>query len=71
VLLGELLSRDEPVDALLDQFMARRFSRTKFVVDSSRQIGLWEMEAWRGIKNPDAHPGALLHEATLALMKPY
>lgn len=71
VLLGELMGRDAPVSDLLEEFMSRRFDRAKFVVDSSVQIGTWEMEAWRGIQNPDAHPGALLHSATLALMKPY
>jgi 2-polyprenyl-6-methoxyphenol hydroxylase-like FAD-dependent oxidoreductase len=71
VLLGELMSRDAPLAELLEEFMARRFSRTKFVVDSSVQIGDWEMEEWKGIHNPDSHPGELLHSATLALMAPY
>lgn len=71
VLLGELMGRDAPLPGLLREFMDRRFERSKFVVDSSNQIGAWEMEAWSGIQNPDAHPGELLHSATLALMKPY
>ena len=71
VLLGELMGRDAPVNGLLREFMDRRFTRSKFVVDSSRQIGIWEMQGWQGISNPDAHPGALLHSATLALMQPF
>lgn len=71
VLLGELMGRDAPLPELLDEFMARRFDRVKFVIDSSHQIGEWEMEEWRGIHNPDANPGGLLHSATLALMEDY
>lgn len=71
VLLGELLGRDEALPNLLDEFMRRRFSRAKFVIDSSRQIADWEMEDWAGIENPDANPGRLLGEATHALMAAY
>lgn len=71
VLLGELMGRDAPVPDLLDEFMTRRFARAKFVVDSSLQIGAWEMEEWQGIHNTDANPGGLLHTATLALMDAY
>jgi 2-polyprenyl-6-methoxyphenol hydroxylase-like FAD-dependent oxidoreductase len=71
VLLGELLGRDAPLDALLDEFMRRRFDRTRYVVESSQQILTWELEQWKGIDNPNARPGELLHEATLAMMEPY
>jgi 2-polyprenyl-6-methoxyphenol hydroxylase-like FAD-dependent oxidoreductase len=71
VLLGELLGRDGPLETLLAEFMARRFERARFVIESSRQISAWEQEQWRGIRNPEARPGELLHEATLALMRPY
>jgi 2-polyprenyl-6-methoxyphenol hydroxylase-like FAD-dependent oxidoreductase len=71
VLLGELLGRDAPLNALLDEFMRRRFDRARYVVESSQQILSWELEQWNGIQNPDARPGELLHEATLALMEPY
>ena len=71
VLLGELMARDADVPALLDEFMARRFDRCRFVIESSVQIGAWELEAWGGITNPDADQGALLHSATLALMDEY
>lgn len=71
VLLGELFGHDAPVPELLDEFMARRFARTKFVVESSHQIGAWELEEWAGVHSPDANPGGLLESATLALMDPY
>ena len=71
VLLGELMGRDRSVTDLLDEFMSRRFERAKFVVDSSAQIGAWELEEWSGVKNPEADPGGLLHRATLALMDEY
>jgi 2-polyprenyl-6-methoxyphenol hydroxylase-like FAD-dependent oxidoreductase len=71
VLLGELLGREDSLELLLEEFMARRFERARFVIESSRQISTWEQEQWRGIKNPEARPGELLGEATLALMEPY
>jgi 2-polyprenyl-6-methoxyphenol hydroxylase-like FAD-dependent oxidoreductase len=43
VVLGELLTRDEPLQNLLDQFMQRRFERCKFIVEGSLQLGEWEM----------------------------
>ncbi len=71
VLLAELLGRDAPLPALLEEFMRRRFERTRYVVDCSRQIAAWEMEAWAGIDNPEARPGQLLGEATHKLMEAY
>lgn len=71
VLLAELAARDVPLAASLDEFVGRRFPRSKFVVDSSLQIAEWELEEWQGIKNPDANPGGLLHTATLQLMQAY
>ena len=71
VLLGNLFARDEPLAPLLDEFMRRRFDRARFVVESSDQIAQWEMEHWRGVHNPDARPGEVLHEATVALLEDY
>ena len=42
VVLGELLAQDLPVPQVLEQFMARRYERCKFIVESSLQIGEWE-----------------------------
>lgn len=71
VLLGALLKRDEPLDALLRQFMARRFDRARFVVETSDQIAKWEMEEWAGTAGTDANPGLLLHQASVALLEDY
>jgi 2-polyprenyl-6-methoxyphenol hydroxylase-like FAD-dependent oxidoreductase len=71
VLLGELLQGRESLEVVLEQFMARRFERAKYVVESSDQIAKWEMEGWAGIQNPDARPGQLLHEATVAMLEDY
>ena len=71
VLLAELLRQDKPLEALMSEFMARRFDRAKYVVESSDQIAQWEMEGWKGIQNPNARPGELLHEATVALLEDY
>ncbi len=71
VLLAKLLRDEHPVAPLLEEFMARRFARAKFVVDTSVQIGAWEMESWQGIANPAARPGESLHEASLALLEEY
>lgn len=71
VLLGELMGREAALPGLLDEFMRRRFARAKYVVESSLQIGKWELEEWQGVHNPVANPGGLLHEATLALLDEY
>ena len=71
VLLGDLLGRDKRLEVALAEFMSRRFDRARYVVESSQQILTWELEQWRGVDNPNARPGELLHEATLAMMEPY
>lgn len=71
VLLGRLLKEDRPVENILEEFMVRRFPRARYVLDSSVQIGAWEMEEWQGISNPDARPGEMLHEASLAMLEAY
>ena len=71
VLIGELLGTDGAVPVLFEEFMARRYRRCQYVVETSRQIGDWEMESWRGINNANADPGGLLHRAQLALLDEY
>lgn len=72
VLLGELLGRDgASFDALMAEFVSRRFDRARFVVETSDQIAQWEMESWAGIDNPEARPGEILHHATMALLEDY
>ncbi|QRK06860.1 FAD-dependent oxidoreductase [Archangium violaceum] len=50
VVLSELLAEDAPVEALLSRFVRRRYERCKFIVESSIQIGDWEMQ---GASNAD------------------
>jgi 2-polyprenyl-6-methoxyphenol hydroxylase-like FAD-dependent oxidoreductase len=42
VVLSELLQRDESLEDLLEQFMERRWSRCRLVVEASVQVGEWE-----------------------------
>lgn len=71
VLVAELLDKHATLDSALGEFMHRRFERARFVVTASDQIAQWEMESWKGIDNPEARPGELLHEATMALQEDY
>lgn len=71
VLLGEVLGGDRDLDSALDEFMRRRFNRTKFVVDQSTQLAMWELEEWSGVVNPEANPGRLVELATAELMTEY
>ena len=71
VLLGQLLARGSNLPQILDEFMRRRETRAAYVVNTSDQLAEWELEQWRGVVNPDARPGPLLHEAGVRLMDPY
>ena len=71
VLLAELLSSRDSLEGALREFMERRFNRVKLVVESSLQIGAWELEQFAGIHNPNARPGELVNETTLAMMADY
>lgn len=45
IVLAELLGQDpEPIEQLLQQFMARRFERCRFISEQSLQMGRWEMQ---------------------------
>lgn len=54
VVLGELLVKNKPIAELFEEFMQRRYERCKFIVESSLQIGEWEMRP-----TPDADPAGL------------
>jgi 2-polyprenyl-6-methoxyphenol hydroxylase-like FAD-dependent oxidoreductase len=43
VTLGELFTRPEPVHALLEEFMMRRFDRCRLLYEASVQLGEWEL----------------------------
>jgi 2-polyprenyl-6-methoxyphenol hydroxylase-like FAD-dependent oxidoreductase len=47
VVLAELLGQHAPLSELLDAFMKRRYERSKFIVESSLQIGEWEQRPTR------------------------
>ena len=44
IVLAEEMSRDQSFEDAMEAFMERRFERCKFVVETSVQIGDWEME---------------------------
>ena len=71
VLLGELMGREAPVAALLEEFMQRRFNRARIVVENSAQLGIWELEEWAGIADHSSELGALIHATGDALLKDY
>ncbi len=55
VVLGELLVRDQPIEALFTAFLNRRFERCKRIYDASLQIGEWEQRP-----TPEANRVALV-----------
>jgi 2-polyprenyl-6-methoxyphenol hydroxylase-like FAD-dependent oxidoreductase len=71
VLLAELVGARSNLEAVFEEFMKRRFERVKYVVDCSLQLAAWEVDEFSGRHDPEARPGGLLHEATMALMKDY
>jgi 2-polyprenyl-6-methoxyphenol hydroxylase-like FAD-dependent oxidoreductase len=71
VLLGELLARDAPVPDLLEEFMRRRFARSKLVVETSTQLVNWELATWEGPDNFNHQAGVASAMAQTELMKSY
>jgi 2-polyprenyl-6-methoxyphenol hydroxylase-like FAD-dependent oxidoreductase len=66
IVLSQLLQKDAPIEALLEQFMVRRFERCRMVVDASRQLTEWEKTP----KQPGADPIGLLARTNAALAAP-
>ncbi|MDB5267046.1 MAG: monooxygenase [Hymenobacter sp.] len=64
VVLAELLATGQPVPAVLEQFMNRRFERCKMVVDSSNTISEWEQLEWQGKLPEGANVAALIGQAS-------
>ncbi len=54
IVLAELLTAEESVQAALEQFMDRRWERCRMVVENSVQLGEWEKKP-----TPDADPAGL------------
>ncbi|MGP6169982.1 FAD-dependent monooxygenase [Microbacterium sp. A204] len=51
VVLGEVLSTDESIEDAVVEFTERRFERCKLIVETSRNIGEWEMGNLPGFDN--------------------
>ncbi len=66
VVLASLLQTDQPVAAVLESFMSRRYDRCKMVVENSFQLGEWE-------RNPTAQsdPVGLFDQSMKALAQPF
>jgi 2-polyprenyl-6-methoxyphenol hydroxylase-like FAD-dependent oxidoreductase len=71
VLLAQLLPQDRPLEDIVAEFMRRRFERCKFVVETSLQIGRWEVAAFEGRPDPTADYAGLMAEAGRVLAEPY
>lgn len=71
VVLDELLAdTTRPIDAQLVNFTTRRFERCKRIVDSSVQMGRWQLEKWSGSAPADADPIGLSAQVLEALREP-
>jgi 2-polyprenyl-6-methoxyphenol hydroxylase-like FAD-dependent oxidoreductase len=71
VLLAALLAKDRPLDDILREFSQRRFERCRFVVDTSLQLGRWELAEFEGRPDPSAQPPKLMSHAAQFLAQPY
>jgi len=71
VLVAQLLSGDRPLEDIFTEFMRRRFERCKFVVETSLQIGRWEVAAFEGRPDPATDFAGLMAEAGRVLAEAY
>ena len=71
VLLAELLARDAAVEELMQEFMDRRFERSRLVVETSAQLVDWEIATWEGPENFNQQAGIASAHAQHELMKTY
>ncbi|MBO0951924.1 FAD-dependent monooxygenase [Fibrella forsythiae] len=70
VVLGELVQSGDPLPTILENFMNRRFSRCKMVVDASNTLGEWEQLEWQGQLPEGANMGALMGKTLGAMGAP-
>jgi 2-polyprenyl-6-methoxyphenol hydroxylase-like FAD-dependent oxidoreductase len=70
-LLAQLLPQDRPLQDIFEEFMRRRFTRCEFVVNTSNQIGEWELAEFEGRPDPNEDNAGLLAEAGRVLAQPY
>ena len=71
VLLAELLARDAAVEELMQEFMDRRFERSRLVVETSAQLVDWEIATWEGPENFNQQAGIASAHAQHDLMKTF
>jgi hypothetical protein len=65
VVLADVVSKHADLEAMLSEFMARRYERCKFIHDSSLQIGAWEQRP-----APDADPTGLTNKMIQVMAQP-
>jgi 2-polyprenyl-6-methoxyphenol hydroxylase-like FAD-dependent oxidoreductase len=65
IVLADEYSREGPIEKRLQSFMSRRYARAKFVADSSRQLGEWQLNP-----SPRANPMGLYHNVRQFIGQP-
>jgi 2-polyprenyl-6-methoxyphenol hydroxylase-like FAD-dependent oxidoreductase len=68
VVLAEELAKDQSVEAVMENYMTRRYERCKTIVDVSNTLAEWEQMEWKGIPLPEgANMGALMGKTLMGL----
>ena len=70
-LLAQLLAQDRQLEDIFEEFMRRRFERCRYVVDTSLELGRWEIAAFEGRPVPAADHAALMSQAVQVLAQTY
>jgi 2-polyprenyl-6-methoxyphenol hydroxylase-like FAD-dependent oxidoreductase len=71
VVLAELLQKDEPIEAIFEQYMTRRYDRCMMVVEASETLGQWELLEYQGKPLPEgANVGMVMGKTMMALTAP-
>ena len=71
VVLAEEISKDQPVEQALKNYMKRRYERCKMIIDVSNTLADWEQREWRGEPLPEgANVGMLMGKTLASLAAP-
>jgi 2-polyprenyl-6-methoxyphenol hydroxylase-like FAD-dependent oxidoreductase len=71
VVLAEEISKDQPVEQALENYMKRRYERCKMIIDVSNTLADWEQREWRGEPLPEgANVGMLMGKTLASLAAP-
>lgn len=70
VVLGKELGKSDNYEAIFSNYMERRHSRCKTIVDASSLVGQMEYEKSIGVDHSDAEIGKIMHEALSQLQQP-